>query len=364
MLSSAIEAVEDAYLCFDDSLEVLAVNAAAQSLFGYTAGELIGRNAGDLIRPVADGGEKEMIDNLFSYSDWKSAKADWRDVNVTTKDGSTLRVAVTSVNSSSNGVSVATALFRLISDDGEVVTMGSQTFEGAHSIRNRFLSSMSHELRTPLNAVIGFSDIIGREVLGPATPAEYAEYARDINGAAMHMLDLIRDILEYTQIERSQRSMEITPVDIAAAIRFSAGMARPIAEKANVSMQLSDLDEPILIQADERAVRQIILNLVTNAIRYNKDGGTVRITSRQEAGRGALDVEDTGIGIKTGDIDRIFEPFTTLQERPYSSQDGGVGLGLTIVRRLADAMDADITIRSIPDQGTMMTVTFPLAQSG
>ncbi len=349
MLTSTIEAVEDACLCFDQDLVILAANAAAQRLFGHTADELIGRRCEDFIHPDMEG--------LFLHTNWIMAKADWRDVELTTGTGAAIRLVMSSVFSSSQDAKVATALFRPASDAGAA----RQLADGFHPVMHRFLSSMSHELRTPLNAIIGFSDIIGQEVLGAATPQKYSEYARDINGAARHMLDLISDILDYSQIEQNQRLVDIATVDIASAIRFSAGLAKPMAERANVSIRLQGLDTPLLVQADERAVRQIALNLIMNAIRYNKDGGTVQVTSRQESDRGALDVEDTGIGIEDDDFEKIFDPFTTLQDKPYYSQDGGVGLGLTIVRRLADAMDADITVRSVPAQGTMMTVTFPLA---
>ncbi|MFP6746283.1 MAG: HAMP domain-containing sensor histidine kinase [Alphaproteobacteria bacterium] len=265
VLSAAIEAVEDACVCFDRDMLILAANAAAQRLFGYGAEELIGRDARDIIRPAVDGGEKEMLARLFLHADWTSAKADWRDVKITAADGTTVRLAVSSVLSSSQGMDMATALFRRSSDAGAATAR--QLIAGVHSVMHRFLSSMSHELRTPLNAIIGFSDIIGQEVMGPATPQKYAEYARDINGAARHMLDLITDILEFSQLEQNQRIVNITPVDIVSAIRFAAGLAKPMAEKANVSIRLLGLDAPLLIQADERAVRQIVLNLIMSAIR-------------------------------------------------------------------------------------------------
>jgi PAS domain S-box-containing protein len=359
--ASALEALEDPFVCFDRNFRIVEANEAALSLFGCKRQELLGSAIIEYLTTTSGLIDQGMMTALFTHSDWHTARNNWMDFCLRRRDGSSIDVVIASICSGGKDNEYCTALIRSSQHDRSVCTLSREELADAHVAKQRFLSSMSHELRTPLNAIIGFSDIIGKEVFGPASPPQYVDYAGDITDAASHMLDLVADILDFTSLTENHRLFEFSPVDMVSTLRYAAGLVNPVAQKVNVTINLDTQQAPMLVLADERAVRQIMLNLLSNAIRFNEDGGSVDVRARLEDGHGVLDVEDSGMGIASGDVERIFDPFATLQEDSYQSGQYGAGLGLAIVRRLADAMDADITLRSVPDKGTTVSVAFPLA---
>lgn len=232
--------------------------------------------------------------------------------------------------------------------------------ESASLAKTSFLANMSHELRTPLNAIIGFSELMQNEAFGPLSgDGRYKEYNETIYEAGNHLLSLVNDLLEHSRIESGQAEIRDGEIDLQRLIRSIARMTQDAANRAEVDLSV-DLDEglPILI-GDERLVKQIVLNLVSNAIKFTNPEGQVRILARLEAdNRIALVVSDTGIGMSREGIAEAMEPFKQLQDH-HAKQYAGTGLGLPLVKAMMRLHDGTLTIDSIEGHGTTATARFP-----
>jgi cell cycle sensor histidine kinase DivJ len=229
----------------------------------------------------------------------------------------------------------------------------------ANDAKSRFLATMSHELRTPLNAVIGFSDMLLKESELMLNGERRHEYAGLINDSGRHLLAVVNGILDMSKIETG--NFEITPEPFAPSqvLASCCGLLALRAGEAGVRLEkFIPADLPDIV-ADKRSVNQILLNLLSNAIRFTDRGGTVTISARAEAAIMTIVVEDDGVGINETDLARIGEPYFQAATS-YDRRHGGTGLGLSIVKGLVRLHGGDISIRSRVGQGTRVTVSLPL----
>jgi two-component system cell cycle sensor histidine kinase PleC len=235
--------------------------------------------------------------------------------------------------------------------------------EAASATKSAFLANMSHELRTPLNAIIGFSEIMNREMFGKIGVARYTDYIKDIGDSAQHLLRLIEDILDLSKAEAGKMELEEAEIDLAASVHSACLMLRERAKRGGVTLQEDvSADLPRLF-GDRRRIRQILLNLVSNAVKFTPQGGSVRVSAAVSPDGGLLlTVADTGIGIEAADIPRVFEPFVQLgRDRGISGE--GTGLGLPLVKELVELHRGTITLTSQPGVGTKVTAAFPPART-
>ncbi len=233
--------------------------------------------------------------------------------------------------------------------------------QNANAAKTTFLANMSHELRTPLNAVLGFSDIIAQQALGPGAMDRYAEYAADINASGSHLLSLINDLLDIAKIEAGRMEIDPHPLDAAGAVADVLRLvgARSRARNQSLAAAVAPGLPPLI--ADERAFRQILLNLLSNAIKFTPEGGAVDVRcSRGAEGGMLLEVRDTGPGIAPEKLEQVFQPFTQIDNR-YGRVLGGTGLGLALVRGLIELHGGRVWIESALGDGTVVFVHFPLA---
>ena len=230
--------------------------------------------------------------------------------------------------------------------------------EAANRAKSRFLASMSHELRTPLNAIIGFSDMIRQRIFGAIAPERYAAYVDDIHKSGEHLLSLINDVLDMAKIEAGKFQLHPTPLDLAQVVENARLFVAQQAEAGELAIK-AEIPPDVSLVADERAVRQILTNLLSNSVKFTKPGGQIRIFADMMAdGRLALGVEDTGIGMSPAGIATALEPFG--QVNSESTIEGpGTGLGLPIVKSLIEAHDGTFRIESAPDKGTRVWGEFP-----
>ena len=231
--------------------------------------------------------------------------------------------------------------------------------EAANASKTTFLANMSHELRTPLNAILGFSEIISHETLGPVGTPRYRDYAADIYNSGHHLLSIINDILDVAKIEAGRMEIEPRAFDpkpvLDKALRVVVARARERHQDVAVDIA-PDLGR---IFADERALRQIVINLGSNAVKFTQEGGKIAVRLRRTVDGGfLLCMEDNGPGIPTGLLDRIFKPFNQIDNR-YNRQVGGTGLGLSLVRGLAELHGGQAWIESEPGAGVKAFVRFP-----
>jgi len=235
------------------------------------------------------------------------------------------------------------------------------TAELANASKSEFLANMSHELRTPLNAIIGFSEIINNEIFGPIENSQYKEYVGDIHSSSRHLLSLINDILDLSKIEANRFELDEDELSVSDLFDSCSAMIGHRAETSLVAFQVSVASDVPFIVADKRAMRQMVLNLVSNAVKFTPEKGIVHLSAFVEPdGRVAIQVRDTGIGIAKSDMSKALEPFRQIStdETIYSAEGTGLGLPLTVA--LARLHDATFVIDSTPGVGTTITLRLPL----
>lgn len=235
--------------------------------------------------------------------------------------------------------------------------------ERANRAKSQFLAQMSHELRTPLNAVIGFSEILLSETFGPLGNPRYLEYATDIRDSGAHLLSLINDILDLSRIESGQMALAEEAVDIGAAIAQALRMIAPRAQKAGVRLSCDIADGLPFLLGDQRAMLQMLLNLLGNAVKFTPESGEAATTAMllPDGGIGIM-VADTGTGIPEEELERVLEPFERADSAAVRTTEG-TGLGLPIVKRLAERHGGRLELTSEPGAGTTAILIFPARRS-
>jgi cell cycle sensor histidine kinase DivJ len=219
---------------------------------------------------------------------------------------------------------------------------------------------MSHELRTPLNAIVGFSDIMRSQMFGPLS-VKYAEYASLIHESGGHLLDLINDVLDLSKVEAQRYDLARETFDAREAVSAALRLVRVQADSANVKLRGALPLEPVRIHADRRAIKQIVLNLLSNALKFTPSGGQVTVIMRGEEGELSLIVADNGVGISPQDLERLGNPYEQAGDAQQRAR--GSGLGLSLVRAFAELHGGRMEIQSELGEGTVVSVRLPLALS-
>ena len=234
--------------------------------------------------------------------------------------------------------------------------------EGANRAKSEFIANMSHELRTPLNAIIGFAEILEGQRLGPLGNDKYQEYAKDIEESGRHLLALINTVLDLSKIEAGKDTLEETTVEIAQIVQPIRIMMQQLAHQSDVELVAVLPDHLPFLRADERKIKQILLNLMSNSIKFTGSGGRVTIGAEIEADGGlAIRVSDTGIGIAPEDIPKALEQFGQVDSALNRRHDG-TGLGLPLCKALIERHGGSLELKSEIDAGTIVTIRFPAAR--
>jgi PAS domain S-box-containing protein len=229
--------------------------------------------------------------------------------------------------------------------------------ESANRVKSDFLAAMSHELRTPLNAIGGYAELMSLGLRGPLTAEQHQDLDR-IRRSQQHLLGIINDILNFSRIEAGRVSYNLTAVSASDVLDAVMAMIAPQAGAKGVRLERTVPDEDVIMQADRGKVEQILLNVVSNAIKVTPKGGLVAIRAAVTGNRVEMQVHDTGSGISADKLEDIFEPFVQVG-RNLTRQLEGTGLGLAIGRDLARAMGGDLTVESIEGEGSTFTLTLP-----
>lgn len=230
--------------------------------------------------------------------------------------------------------------------------------ESASQAKSTFLAVMSHELRSPLNAIIGFAEIIAGRLFGPSDP-RYFEYAEDIRVSGTHLLGLIGDILDLSKIGAGHMHLDERPVDLRNIADRTARLFTANLSKAGLTLRTAVPDGFPPLRGDPMRLGQVLINLVSNAIKFTPAGGTVTVSAAVEADAVAVRVADTGTGMTAEEAVRVMEPFVQA-DNPLNRGRGGTGLGLSICRELAALHGGSLSIDSAPGVGTTVTVRLPL----
>ncbi len=276
--------------------------------------------------------------------------------------GAALFVAVTAIYNSTILSAQKRALqreveFRLLTEAKLRET--SAEAERASRAKSEFLANMSHELRTPLNAIIGFSEIISAQMLGPIGTKQYAGYSEDISRSGKHLLKIIGEILDLTKIETGKFVLSEGSFDLSELVARTVDEARAGAAERGIELALQGADGAVTFHGDEGRVRQMLQELLSNAVKFTGRGGAVTVVLTAEPGRGiGIEIADTGIGIPAADIHRVLLPFEQVGQAMARST-GGTGLGLPLARELAMQHGGSLTLESELGRGTTVRVLFP-----
>jgi signal transduction histidine kinase len=235
----------------------------------------------------------------------------------------------------------------------------SREVEAANRHKSEFLANMSHELRTPLNAIIGFSEVLRQQMFGAINPKQ-GEYLEDIQTSGQHLLSLINDILDLSKVEAGKMELQLSRFSLAAALQSVMLMVRERAAGRGVALT-TEIDPAIdQLEADERKVKQIVLNLLTNAVKFTPAGGSVTLRAVPDGAGVRVAVQDTGVGIAPEDQARVFEEFTQAGAAAATAQEG-TGLGLTLSRKLVELHGGRIWVESELGTGSTFSFTLPAA---
>ena len=338
---------------------LLASNAMAAELMGHPPGLLVpGRTEDELLQNMVQRGE---------WGDGKRSEAMVRTLRgldrsvpyvrqVTTKAG---RVLDTRSDPTPGGgwISTYTDVTEARAVEEEL-RRAKEVAEAANQAKSRFLATMSHELRTPLNSVIGFSDALLREAAQPSAD-RVIEFAQQINDAGRQLLGLINIILDVARIEAGRFDLAEDPVDVARMVRAAVRQSDSSAQAAEITLVADLPDRLPILRSDERRLQQALMQLLSNAIKFTDAGGSVTVgVTLEPEGDLLLYVQDTGIGIPEGDLERVFEPFTQL-DSTLSRRYQGAGLGLYIARALVIGHGGKLTLKSAPGAGTQAVIRMP-----
>jgi signal transduction histidine kinase len=245
----------------------------------------------------------------------------------------------------------------------EELSQAKEIAEQANSTKSRFLANISHELRTPLNAIIGFSEIMQREILGPLKNPRYREYSGDIQTSAQLLLDLINDILDLSKAEAGQLEIHPETVDVGELVNSVVRLMRDQAQAAQLHLvAFIHVDIPP-VRGDVRRMKQVLINLISNAIKFTPSGGTVEVTARCEDNLLKIIVNDTGIGIAPDQIGKVFLPFQQVASE-ISRRHTGTGLGLPLAKHLVELHGGQLTLASELGRGTTVAAHFPVENKG
>ena len=236
------------------------------------------------------------------------------------------------------------------------IEVKSRQLEIASQHKSEFLANMSHELRTPLNAIIGFSEVLTERLFGDMNDKQ-AEYVHDITESGRHLLSLINDILDLSKIEAGRMELDVSEFSVAAAVDSTLTLVRERAQRRAIALECSVDERDVTVKGDERKVRQVLLNLLSNALKFTPEGGRVAVGVRTHDDRVEVTVADTGVGIAADELEAVFEEFR--QVGAAAKKIEGTGLGLAISRKFIELHNGKIWVTSQPGVGSTFAFTLP-----
>jgi signal transduction histidine kinase len=343
-----------------DSFEALAAAGGLDALFAEPSADALSDSGGTKKLSIrARRGEKLPVEGRLFTVSWDGASA--------------LALVVTSVQADerprTTQLALGAAEDKIRTLENEIRDLrtsfertAKREAQNAAAAKADFLAKVSHEIRTPLNSMIGFAEVIMAERFGPVGNDRYREYLKDMHEAGAQMVSLLNDLLDLSKIESGQLDLTFANVDLNDVTQQCVAIAQQQANRARIIIRSALAPNPLHVMADARSLRQIVLTLLSNAIKFTGPGGQVIVsTAISDGGEAVLRVRDNGVGMREQDIDAVLYPFQQTTTSP-SWSSSGTGLGLPLTKALAEANRANFTIKSAPNAGTLVEITFPSAR--
>lgn len=337
------------------------MNRSAEALFGYESAEVKGLSVTTLFAPESHRSALDYCDGLLSNG-VASVLNDGRQIIGRVKQGGLIPLYMTMGRTGPAARPKLAAVFRDMTHwkkAEEDLIAAKRQAEQASSQKSDFLAKISHEIRTPLNAIIGFSEVMMEERFGPVGNERYRDYLKDIHASGGHVLSLINDLLDLSKIEAGKLELAFTSVDLNDMVQSTVAIMQPQANRERVIIRSSLQPRLPNVVADSRSLRQIVLNLLSNSVKFTPAGGQIIVsTGLSDAGEAVLRVRDTGVGMTETELKAAMEPFRQVAtSSPRAAK--GTGLGLPLTKALVEANRASFGISSTPNQGTLVEVVFP-----
>ncbi|WP_027486828.1 ATP-binding protein [Allorhizobium undicola] len=359
-LRSILETATDGVVTLGAEGDIRSINRAASALFNYDEEEIRGK---PFVTLFAHESQRSILDYLSGLAGHGVASVlnDGREVIGREASGGFIPLFMTIGRlSSSSGYCAVIRDITQWKRTEEELRSAKRAAETANAHKTDFLARVSHEIRTPLNAIIGFSDIMADERFGPIGHARYSEYAADIGRSGRHVLDIVNDLLDISKIEAGEMDLDFVAVGLNETVSEAVAIVQPQANNQRVIIRTALSQSVPNVVADLRSVKQIVLNILANAIRFTPSGGQIIVSTAYEPnGSVTLRIRDTGIGMSRSELEQAMKPFRQVAPGGTRLRGDGTGLGLPLTKAMVDANRAQFSIHSTPNEGTLVEITFP-----
>jgi len=359
LLTSIFDASEVGILVFDRNRRIVKMNDSFERIFGWNRKDTMGKDFVEFITQDEHAIAQENFEQYVS-----SEKRHSGEVKIYCKDGdiaNTLYTTVPMELSHGRQFQVTTLVDITARKQMEYsLKFAKEQADSSNRAKSLFLANMSHELRTPLNAIIGFSEMMMNETFGPVGHNKYNEYLGDVHLSAKHLLEIINEVLDMSKIEAGRVELAEQDIDLKKLISTVIRMVISRVSDSNIQVHFNKPEIGAKLRADPRLVRQILINILTNAVKYTDKDGEIFVRLRMNTDDEMLmEIEDRGVGIPADKIADVMEPFGQIHEPTKSSIYQGTGLGLPLAKAMVELHDGTFKLHSVEGEGTKVTISFP-----